>query len=207
METHQAGHCYRWTCCWQVFYTHRSARYLLWGHWKWFSSFFSNVIYLKQFGPLPILPIPVENDGIQLTLTLLITPNTTDDLLCKTFFILWYIWKARNDNRLFKRKTWRPWQVHDAVSANMTTHLVALRDQAKNRDTQQSPVPTLNINTAGSSLNAGFQGSQQQQDAQGVTPQPMDRYKIWMLGLLEFGVLWTPPHYQINHFHNLDDHV
>jgi hypothetical protein len=31
---------------------------------------------------------------------------------------MWYLWKARNDNR-FQRKVWTPWQVHHAVAAHI----------------------------------------------------------------------------------------
>jgi hypothetical protein len=55
-----------------------------------------------------ILP---EQNGVQVTLPILLTTNPSDDLLCKFLFILWYIWKARNDNR-FQRRTWTSWQVH-----------------------------------------------------------------------------------------------
>jgi len=52
---------------------------------------------------------------------------------------MWYIWKARNDNR-FQRKTWTPMQVHNAVAAHINTHLQA--QQAGNEAaTTQSTQP------------------------------------------------------------------
>lgn len=48
--------------------------------------------------------LPIEDDGVQMTMGVLMTNNPTEDLLCKVLFILWYIWKARNDNR-FQRRT------------------------------------------------------------------------------------------------------
>jgi hypothetical protein len=84
--------------------------------------------------------ILAEDDGIQLTLPLLITPNSSDELLCKTFFTMWYIWKARNDNR-FQRKTWHPWQVHHAVVAHLNTHMTALWEVTEGTEIQQ-PLPT-----------------------------------------------------------------
>ena len=52
---------------------------------------------------------------------------------------MWYIWKARNDNR-FQRKTWTPMQVYNAVAAHINTHLQA--QQAGNEAaTTQSTQP------------------------------------------------------------------
>jgi spore germination protein GerM len=38
---------------------------------------------------------------------------------------MWYIWKARNDNR-FQRRTWTSSQVHHATAAHLNTHRIAL---------------------------------------------------------------------------------
>jgi hypothetical protein len=59
----------------------------------------------------------------------MITPNPSDDLLFKTLFILWYIWKARNDN-IINRRNWTSHQIHQAAKAHMHTHLEALHDKA-----------------------------------------------------------------------------
>jgi ribonuclease HI len=59
---------------------------------------------------------------MQLALPLLISTNPSDSTLSKTLFTLWYIWKARNDNR-FNRKTWSAFQVHQAAMAHMQTFL------------------------------------------------------------------------------------
>ena len=41
---------------------------------------------------------------------------------------MWYIWKARNDNR-FQRKTWTPMQVHNAVAAHIQPVWQAINDR------------------------------------------------------------------------------
>ena len=81
--------------------------------------------------PLITNNIPAEEDGVQLSLPLLITPNPTDETLYKSLFLLWYIWKARNDNR-FQRRTWTSSQIHQAANAHMNTHLAALNEQDQN---------------------------------------------------------------------------
>jgi len=73
--------------------------------------------------------IPVEEDGVQMSLPFLFTHNNiTDEILCKNFFLLWYIWKARNDNR-FQRRTWTSLEIQQAANAHMNTHLDALKEQ------------------------------------------------------------------------------
>ena len=69
---------------------------------------------------------PPKLDGIQMSLSLMTTPNPSDDILSKTLFALWYIWKARNDNR-FNKRTWTSSQIHQAAKAHMHTHLEALQ--------------------------------------------------------------------------------
>lgn len=69
--------------------------------------------------------LPQENNGIQLILQSFISNSTSDALFQKILFTLWYIWKARNDNR-FQRKTWTPVQVHNAVAAHINTHTHAM---------------------------------------------------------------------------------
>ena len=78
--------------------------------------------------PLITNNIPAEDDGVQMSLPLLFTHNLTDEILCKTLFLLWYIWKARNDNR-FQRRTWTSLQIQQAANAHMNTHLEALKEQ------------------------------------------------------------------------------
>lgn len=101
-------------------------------------------IWFAANPPLRIDTLPPEDDGIQLTIPRLLTSNPTDDFLCKTIFTLWYIWKARNDNR-FQRKNWSPLQVHHAVVAHLNTHMLALREvlQIGCTDQQALAVPPI----------------------------------------------------------------
>lgn len=72
--------------------------------------------------------LPQKQDGVQQILQVVLPVSTPDDLLTKFFITLWYLWKARNDNR-FNRKTWTPLQVHHAVQAHLSSHRLAQQDQ------------------------------------------------------------------------------
>jgi hypothetical protein len=80
--------------------------------------------------PLHTHNLNSDEDGIQLSLPALITSTPTEQILCQTLFLMWYIWKARNDNR-FQRRTWTPFQVHKATAAHMQTHLSAWEEHHK----------------------------------------------------------------------------
>jgi hypothetical protein len=69
----------------------------------------------------------VEDDGVQLSLSLLLQHDTTKKALCNNMFLLWYIWKAQNDKR-FQRRTWTANQVQQATAAHMHAHLDALKN-------------------------------------------------------------------------------
>jgi ribonuclease HI len=141
--------------------------------------------------------IPAEDDGIQLTLPLLITPNSSDELLCKTFFTMWYIWKARNDNR-FQRKTWHPWQVHHAVVAHLNTHMTALWEVTEGTEIQQ-PLPTsdpiitnpatLLPNQGMNISNAGINQTTEQENRYSTTM--LDRFLVPFPVLLEGSRCYT----------------
>ena len=109
--------------------------------------------------PVQTNNFPPEIDGIQMSLSLMTTPNPSDDILSKTLFTLWYIWKARNDNR-FNRRTWTSTQIHQRAKAHMHTYLEALQEketpavirQPRNDDNLSAP-STYNSGTSNS--NAG----------------------------------------------------
>jgi hypothetical protein len=63
-------------------------------------------------------------DGVQHILPDIFTTNPTEVSLTKTLFLLWYIWKARNDKR-FQRKSWTSFQVHNAAATHFQTNLSA----------------------------------------------------------------------------------
>jgi hypothetical protein len=63
-------------------------------------------------------------DGVQHILPNIFTTNPTEVSLTKTLFLLWYIWKARNDKR-FQRKSWTSFQVHNAAATHFQTNLSA----------------------------------------------------------------------------------
>ena len=68
-----------------------------------------------------------EEDGVQLSLSFLFQNDITDHDLCNKLFLLWYIWKARNDTR-FQRKTWTANQIRLAAAAHINAHLDALQN-------------------------------------------------------------------------------
>ena len=63
-----------------------------------------------------------EEDGIQSTLPLIIPNNADNEMITQTTLLLWYIWKARNDNR-FNDKSWTAWSVHQAAKSHAYVHL------------------------------------------------------------------------------------
>jgi hypothetical protein len=91
------------------------------------------------FSPsLPTHIISDQEDGVQIALPLLLSPTLSDNTLCSALFTLWYLWKARNDNR-FQRKTWTSSQVHKAAQAHLQNYLHAIgeQDQADGPQLQQ----------------------------------------------------------------------
>jgi hypothetical protein len=71
--------------------------------------------------------LPHEDDGIQNILTTIITPQTSDDHMLQTLYILWYLWKARNDKR-FHNKKWIVGQVHHFANVDLHITQTVLQD-------------------------------------------------------------------------------
>ena len=78
-------------------------------------------VWFSLHPPLRTDHLPHEEDGVQLILQTIISNSTTNLVFNKILITLWYLWKARNDNR-FHRRNWNPWQVHHAVAAHIATY-------------------------------------------------------------------------------------
>ena len=85
-----------------------------------FHCTFARAVWFSAKTPLRTSTLPLEQDGVQEILSIIIDRNTSDADLWRIMTTLWYIWKARNDKR-FARKIWTIWQVHRAVAAHITT--------------------------------------------------------------------------------------
>jgi hypothetical protein len=81
--------------------------------------------------------LPQEDDGVQAILTTIITPHTTDDEMVKILYIIWYIWKAKNDKR-FNNKNWTVWQIHHAAKADCQVTRSVLQDGIHSSITEQT---------------------------------------------------------------------
>jgi hypothetical protein len=64
--------------------------------------------------------LPQEDDGVQVILSMLITDSVDDHLVQKILTTMWFLRKARNDQR-FRAKIWTIWQVHHAIAAFIAT--------------------------------------------------------------------------------------
>jgi hypothetical protein len=60
--------------------------------------------------------------------------------MIKTLLLLWYIWKARNDQH-FQRKVWTFMEVHHAAQAHFNTNSNAWGDQLDIAVPHLSPTP------------------------------------------------------------------
>jgi hypothetical protein len=69
-------------------------------------------------------------DGIQHILPHFLPSNATDQTLTQ-ILLLWYIWKARNDQR-FQRKVWTFMQVHYAAQSHFASNSQAWGDNFQN---------------------------------------------------------------------------
>jgi hypothetical protein len=86
---------------------------------------FAHAVWFSATPPLRTDTLPLEDDGVQVILPLIIIDFVDDSLMQKILTTLWFLWKARNDQR-FRRKTWTIWQVHHAVAAFITTSNLTL---------------------------------------------------------------------------------
>ena len=130
--------------------------------------------------PLRADTLPNEEDGVQLILSVLITDSTENSLMQKILITMWYLWKARNDQR-FGRKTWNTWQVHHAVAAfiNTANSAISTHDEQDN-PTQEaihnSEAVTSSINASIPGINNGMTGMTTLIAGHNITPiNPMYR--------------------------------
>lgn len=97
---------------------------------------FARPVWFSSQPPRCTSALPLEQDGVQEILSILIDQNTTDDQVQIVFTTLWYIWKARNDAR-FNSKSWTVWQVHNAVAADINSSLFILENKSLQAQQQQ----------------------------------------------------------------------
>lgn len=79
---------------------------------------FARAVWFSAKTPLRTSTLPLEQDGVQEILAVIINRNTSETDLQRIMTTLWYIWKARNDVR-FHRKKWSVLQVHHAVEVDI----------------------------------------------------------------------------------------
>jgi hypothetical protein len=81
---------------------------------------FARAIWFSATPPIRSDDLPQEDDRVQVILSMLITDSVDDHLMQKILTTMWFLRKARNDQR-FRAKTWKIWQVHHAVAALIAT--------------------------------------------------------------------------------------
>lgn len=87
--------------------------------------------------PPLIHTLDANEDGVQLALTVLFPNDPPEYLLCSNLFLLWYIWRARNDNR-FQRKSWSPLQVFRTANAHLQEYINTHQQQQDDPQQQGS---------------------------------------------------------------------
>lgn len=83
-----------------------------------FHCSFARAIWFSARPSILTSRLPIEQDGVEEAIPLIINTNTSYHDLKRIVITLWYIWKARNDAR-FGRKKWSVLQVHHFVQAEM----------------------------------------------------------------------------------------
>lgn len=92
---------------------------------------FARAVWFSSKPPLCTSVLPFEQDGIQDTLSNIMSSSTTDLQFQRIMTTLWYLWKVRNDLR-FQRKVWTVLQVHNAVEADMKVTAIDVATDADN---------------------------------------------------------------------------
>jgi len=100
---------------------------------KMILTYFFSAASLGPSGSLPgrpyFRPLSVEHDGVQDAVSVLISPNTLDDIMIKIITTLWFIWRARNELR-FRQNKWSVMQVHYAVQVHIQANVQPLMKNA-----------------------------------------------------------------------------
>jgi hypothetical protein len=113
--------------------------------------------------PLRTDTLPVEDDGVQVILSLVITKTFDDSLMQRILITLWYLWKARNDQR-FGQKIWTTWQVHHAVAAYINTTNLATSPTGEQGDARRDTLhdfeeEVVDANVSVACINPEMQGT------------------------------------------------
>jgi len=69
-----------------------------------FHCTFARAVWFSAKTPLRTSILPLEQDGVQEILSIIIDRNTSDADLWRIMTTLWYIWKARNDVHFQRKK-------------------------------------------------------------------------------------------------------
>lgn len=101
-----------------------------------FACNFARAVWFSATTPLRADALPIGKQGVQTQLTTILGPDASPAQIHKTVVTLWYIWKARNENR-FDRKIWSVLQVKSASQAELNKALSMLQDPGLHTTTEQ----------------------------------------------------------------------
>jgi hypothetical protein len=73
---------------------------------------------LRHLPPIRTDLLPVDEQGVQDSVSFILHPHISGELFQTILTTLWFIWRARNEQR-FKQKTWTVWQVHHATAVEI----------------------------------------------------------------------------------------